>query len=468
MKKILFVAISATLLVAGCQKTEIINSVNPNGTPEMTFTTGISKLTKSAVATGTENLQAQGFVLSAVNAYQDTPSNRYFNDIYDGLENKQFTYEDGAWTYGGDSYFWPGKDRDLVFFAISSAQTEEKEVNGENVKVQKYQVPEIVLTGTENNEGKTYDNVTVTNFAIKGYTVTTPNYTNSEKPISGADDDLMVADVVIKNQESESNGVKGQVDLAFNHTLSKVEFVFSTNPQTAVKYPVVINSIAVNKVVKTADLTIGVNFKETADKADNEYDWGASEDNVSYATATPDNSESYTVTYDLPLTAAEQTYATWLVIPQDLTDKTVTISYTIKDATNATSKDKEFVSVWPLKVDNLVDAWKINQYVKYKVNLSPNLITFNPYLDSDWGSAVSVDPSTGKEATDLTYAEIIVGENHYYHVGDLKEDSQVFELENGAYKLTTATSIQLTDKTITLEDGVVTEIVMSQTPAEGN
>lgn len=466
MKKILFVAISATLLVAGCQKTEIINSVNPNGTPEMTFTTGISKLTKSAVATGIENLQAQGFVLSAVNAYQDTPSERYFNVIYDDLENKPFTYEDGAWTYGDDSYFWPGKGRDLVFFAISSAQ---KDADNN----QKYKVPTIVtgefeLTGKDDDNDGLYTDVTVNNYVIKGYAVTPPNYTDSNNPIPGADDDLMVADVVIKNQESESSGVKGQVDLAFNHTLSKVEFVFSTNPQTAVKYPVVINSIVVNKVVKTADLTIGVNFGETADKADNEYDWGASEDNVSYATATQDNSESYTVTYDLPLTAAEQTYATWLVIPQDLTDKTVTISYTIKDATNETSNNKNFVSVWPLKVENVVDAWGINQYVKYKVNLSPNLITFNPYLDSDWGSAVSVDPSTGKEATDLTYAEIIVGENHYYYVGDLKEDSQVFELENGAYKLTTATSIQLTDKTITLEDGVVTEIVMSQTPAEGN
>lgn len=456
MKKILFVALAATLLAAGCQKTEIINPVNPDGTPAMTFSTGIGKLTKSATASGTENLQTQNFVLSAVNAYEDTPSGRYFNAYYDDLNNKQFTYQDGAWVIeGGDSYFWPGKDRELVFFAISSNQK-----NADN-KTQKYAVPAIVNDGfglAKDNSGV----VSVQNYVIEDYTVISPSYTETST-VPGADDDLMVADVVKKHQDSQSaSGVKGQVDLAFNHTLSKVEFVFSTNPQTSATYPVVINSIVVNDVVKTADLTIGVTFNET-EAADNEYDWDATNVNATYATAVKDgekNCEDYIVTYDLPLNAAEQTYATWLVIPQDLTDKTVTITYTIQDAQNPTSQPKKFVSVWPLKVDNLVDAWEINNYVKYKVNLSPNIITFNPYLDKDWNDVVDIDPSTGTTPTPISFSSITAtGEKSYHFVGtELKVGLEVFELVDAKYVLTEATSIETATHIYTLENGVVTAI----------
>ena len=459
MKKILFVALGATLLAAGCQKTEIINQVNPDGQPSMTFSTGIKKLTKSATATGTKNLETQGFVLSAVNAYADIPSERYFNAYYDGLNNIEFNYNETTkeWEIEtGDSYFWPGKDRNLVFFALSSGQKDDNElvnliptISGED--------PKFNVTGTEGEDG-IYNDVAVENYVIKGYTVETPDYT-PEGVQTGADDDLMVADVVIKNQDSESSGVKGQVDLAFNHTLSKVEFVFSTNPLTATKYPVVINSVVVNKVVKTADLKIGVTFAET-EEADNEYDWSTTETDETYATATNGNSESYTIDYNLPLTAAEQTYATWLVIPQDLEEKTVTISYTIWDAQNLEAQAKTFVSVWPLKVEGLVDAWEINQYVKYKVNLSPNMITFKPYLENDWDAEVSVDPSTEDEASEIEYVTLESAEKKYYYVGTLAKGTQVFEINAaGAYVLTADTEITLTDnRVITLQGGVVLTI----------
>ena len=44
MKKILFLAASAILLAAGCQKTEVLNQAI--GDP-MTFSTGMGKLTKA-------------------------------------------------------------------------------------------------------------------------------------------------------------------------------------------------------------------------------------------------------------------------------------------------------------------------------------------------------------------------------------------------------------------------------------
>ncbi len=394
MKKILFVALGATLLAAGCQKTEIINQVNPDGKSAMTFSTGISKLTKSATATGTENLQTQGFVLSVFNAFDDEPNEIAFNGYYDGLENKGWSYNNGEWAIStNNSYFWPGKGRDLVFFALSSGQKD-----GETPK---YSIPAIKLSGTS-GEGGLYTNVGVTNYKIEDYTVVAPEYSEAGVQ-TGADDDLMVADVVIQNQdETPVGGEKGRVDLFFNHTLSKVEFVFSTKSETAALYPVTLNSIIIKDVVTTADLNVGVDLANRI--AENEYVWGTHGENDTKAYVLNDDKESttaeYSVDYDLPLTASDQTYSTWLVIPQDLTGKMVSITYTIKDATNTASKETEFTSVWPLAVEGVVDAWEINHYVKYKVTLAPNIITFNPVLEKDWNDAVAVDPSTGTEVDD--------------------------------------------------------------------
>ena len=209
MKKILFVALVATLLAAGCQKTEVINQVNPDGQPAMTFSTGISKLTKSATSTGTANLQDQGFVLSVYNAFEDELNNNLLSGIYDELNNVEWTYdptiqeENKRWQISTkNSYFWPGKDRDLVFFALSSKQD--------------YQIPAITITGDE-AEGGIYKNVTVSGYVIQDYTVVTPTYVNTEQV--GADDDLLVADVVIQNQDEQpTSGEKGRVDLKFKHT----------------------------------------------------------------------------------------------------------------------------------------------------------------------------------------------------------------------------------------------------------
>ena len=469
MKKILFVALGAILLAAGCQKTEIMNQVNPDGKSAMTFSTGISKLTKSATATGTENLQTQGFVLSVFNAFDDEPNEIEFNGYYDELENKGWSYNNGEWAIEtNNSYFWPGKGRDLVFFALSSGQK-----NGE---APKYSIPEITLNGTE-GDGGLYTNVGVTNYKIEDYTVVAPTYTEAGLQ-TGADDDLMVADVVIQNQdETPVGGEKGRVDLFFNHTLSKVEFVFSTKSETAALYPVTLNSIIIEDVVTNADLTIGVDLANRI--AENEYVWGThtTEDDKAYVVeAEAADKAEYKVDYDLALDASEKTYSTWLVIPQDLTGKMVSITYTIKDATNTESKETQFTSVWPLAVEGVVDAWEINHYVKYKVTLAPNIITFNPVLEKDWNDAVAVDPSTGKEVDDTpapvepTYTELKAtsGETEVilYYEGTLAVDTVILVKNENVYTPAAEGDYLLEDGS-TLKvgaEGKVTEIV-SPTPA---
>ena len=85
MKKIFFLAISATLLAAGCQKTEIINQVNPVGEPSMAFAADMGKLTKAAESTGMDNLKTQDFKLWAYYAQDDPSRGATVNQPYDGM-----------------------------------------------------------------------------------------------------------------------------------------------------------------------------------------------------------------------------------------------------------------------------------------------------------------------------------------------------------------------------------------------
>jgi hypothetical protein len=285
----------------------------------------------------------------------------------------------------------------------------------------------------------------------------------------------MVADVVIQNQdETPLGGEKGRVDLFFNHTLSKVEFVFSTKSETAAKYPVTLNSIIIKDVVTKADLNVGVDLTNRI--AENEYVWGThtEEDDKAYVVeADADDKAEYKVDYNLALDASEKTYSTWLVIPQDLTGKMVSITYTIKDATNTESKETQFTSVWPLAVAGVVDAWEINHYVKYKVTLAPNIITFNPVLEKDWNDAVAVDPSTGQKVDDTpapvvpTYNEVkatLSGtEVTLYYEGELAAETAVFT-DDALSVAAVAGDYTLTDgRVVTVAEGKVATITPAPT-----
>ena len=89
MKKILFVAASAILLAAGCQKTEVLNQAV--GDP-MTFSTEMSKLTKSATADGMDNLKAQNFKVWAYTAYEDALNKVNRGQVYKEINGIQVSY----------------------------------------------------------------------------------------------------------------------------------------------------------------------------------------------------------------------------------------------------------------------------------------------------------------------------------------------------------------------------------------
>lgn len=399
MKKVLFVAIIATLIAVGCEKTEIIN---PNLGTEILFSPELGKLTK-AEGDIDATLKAQGFKVSAINAYEDLYTNASeFNTVYREMNNLEFLYKDDAWALkNGQSYFWPGTGKDLVFLAVSS------KTPGVVIPVIPEEATEedFGISGTPVNDanGKptgAYNNITVNNFTIPNFTVTPPSYVKDAGEHlgdqKGADDDLMVANVVIQNQDdNQEQGVeKGQVELDFSHTLSKVQFVFTTN--TTTDYPVTVNKVVIEDVINKATLGVGVTFAGESRTSTNTYDWSPSVENktaVDYLAQKDDDAQNYedfVIDYNLSLSKdSELTYATWLVIPQSLEGKMVSITYTITD-TNNNSAPSVFTSVFPLYTSTLT-AWSRNQYVRYKINLSPNLITFNPIVSEDWSTNTDVE-----------------------------------------------------------------------------
>lgn len=384
MKKILFVAISATLLAAGCQKTEIINQVPGDA---MTFTTAMSKLTK-AVGTadadetdGLVNLKAQDFKVWTYKAFTDGVNGDTPGQVYDEMLALDVTFGT-QWTTTKD-YYWPGTDKSLDFFAVSTKLWPVAEVKDEEGNVT-----------TPAVDGVTVD-IEGAGLEIGGRELTVSGYTVDA---SNPNDDLMVAEFVRQHQGMNEK----KVNLHFKHALAKVQFRFTTNPGDD---KIEVKSLKVTGLNTTGTLTV----TEDGDVATNngrvpvKLEWTGQ--------ATP---EEFTDDYDgnLELKAPEtvtegetttvvnndQEFATWLVLPQVITGKTVTIAYDITSTTGTRSFEQTFALTRPaveeVKEGETVvtegkeafEEWKINQVVIYTINLSPNKITFDPSVQP-WDDA---------------------------------------------------------------------------------
>lgn len=375
MKRILFVACAATLFAAGCQKTEIIN---PVGGEVMTFTTGLNKLTKAsgedpdADSTGTDNLKAQDFRVWAYYVEADEHTGAVANALYDGMGNSPVTYsvDGGEDKWSTDKqYYWPGQGKELRFFAVSA----DAATHGTAGKVEEGKV-------TINDDRTT---LTITDFVV-----------NHNEPNT----DLMVADFIKKSQGTTA--AEKSVNLVFRHALSKVEFLFKTD--TSLGTDVWVQEVSVSGVKTKSTLTVS----EVSDVTT--FTWGErSVDQIFYDDYVSDENdeplpiglvaaegvELHEATNAMYLTNEPEKFTTWLVMPQDIktsgvggvggVDLKVNVIYVMGN--------RQFKASFSLGTDTLT-AWAYNQYVKYTITLTPNLISFNP----------SVEPWTedGEAATD--------------------------------------------------------------------
>lgn len=370
MKRILFVAVSATLLAAGCQKTKIINQINPTGEPAMTFTTGMGKLTKAsggksdAEGDGMANLQAQDFRVW-VYGVENFPHTQEDDMLgYDKMINLPVTYRNGEWGTK-DQHFWPGQKKQLKFFAVS-ADTEFMGAEG----------PDAASPVVPNADAKT---LTVNDFAS-----TNGDYNT----------DLMVADYVQQDQTNKT------VDITFRHALSKVQFAFNTI--TAEGINVFVQKVEVKNLKTSGDLAVSfdnenhtvfqwnldaeplANFKDDWETSVAETDGFPSK--IDGNDPSEEDKKSMKITSIKGTDAKPNVFTTWLVLPQEVEDKTVEITYLMNE--------RQFIGTFSLAYDvlrNTTDkaTWEDNQFIRYVVTLAPNLISFNPEV-GEWDDVLDL------------------------------------------------------------------------------
>ena len=399
MRKILFVALGATLLAAGCQKTEIINPVNPTGQPALSFTTDLGKLTKAvgtadADSDGMVNLKAQDFRVWAYADYEDpnTTTVTELDNIYDKMANLNIGYSEKDVTTGeGDQptttkvgswapakeYYWPGKDKNLRFFAVSGVNL------GEDLSATSVVVPTITRTTTTDNpetEANEAGESVAMKLEVKDFVV------NHAAPNA----DLMVADFVHQNQSNK------EVALKFRHALAKVEFLFNTLADSDAK--VYVQSLKVENVLTKSTLTVTENAGEDKEVKPTVFSWATPtteqtfEDDYNGTADVPTDTERLDENVELDMTARELTtkaenFCTWLVMPQSISTLQVKITYVIGK--------RQFESIFPLAATNLT-AWGANQYVRYTITLAPNKISFNPSVE-EWDQFDANATENGKQ-----------------------------------------------------------------------
>lgn len=431
MKKISFVATLAILLAAGCQKTEIIN---PVGGKTITFTTGMSKLTKASGQTADANadptdvdfnLKAQDFRLWAFNDYEDpNTGTSELDQPYDHIANMEVDYYpaiEGRAAYWAPvkEYYWPGVDKSLRFFAVSGF------TQGGDLSDKWIGKVAITINRTPAEEGE--DPATK---AVNPMLTINDFEVSNESPNT----DLMVADFICQNQSVP------QVDLKFRHALSKVQFLFKTivetetvkdadgnDTQVVTSDPVFVQNLEVTGVMTKSTLTVTENTDTDKETNPMTFAWGVKSEpklftddcdskaadfpteveliggSIYQKSTTPEqqaegegNNVTIVTEIDdtvLKLDDEAEEFATWLVIPQNVENLQVKVTYIIGK--------RQFETVFPLCTkDNggnvIYGEWGRNQYTRYTITLAPNKISFEPKVDewTDPNNTVDYTPHT--------------------------------------------------------------------------
>ena len=395
MKKILFAAFAATLLAAGCQKTEVIGTTDHG--PAMTFSTEMKKITKAEgdetpytgeLPEGDVNLQANGFKIWAFADYDLAVNSNSVasNRIYDDMSGDIISYDNETWEPKDKmEYYWPAEGRYLMFFAISAKEGT---------------IPDLMPTHgindpypSENQEPDFVD----AELQIQDFKVDYSNPSN----------DLMIADFRTQNSGTTPKPVK----LQFNHALTKVQFVFTTtttylsdgsvDPAAPKVY---VQKVEVKDLCDMGDLTVQPTTPEPDMDNDGAFvspislSWSNQEEstgatNNGFTAIWPNNEPNFPNSYEsengstitvkenekfaLLLTDQPKSFATWFMLPQPLdVNKMVTITYVINN--------RQFSARFPLIGSNKqITAWGVNQYVKYNISLTPDMILFDADVE-EW------------------------------------------------------------------------------------
>lgn len=308
--KRLIIVASLAILAVGCQKTFVENEVL---TP-IGFNTEVGKQTR-AIVQGTEYTGSFGVITYAYN------EGIYLNTVMDNIEIENTAGVDEApvWKNASNTYYWPNDaETTLDFYAYSP-------------------FGDYVTLDRENN--------LASGFTIDDFTLASPY-----------DFDFMVARAVTGQKYDENAG--GKVSVSFAHQMTQVQFEVSSSAPAGVTFDV--TSIVLDNVTKVADYVqnpVSPTLKWTEVRC---FDSKANP-------ADP-------CTLQLEGTAGNENTVPVTMIPQALTNKTFTVTYTI---TGTGVANETVVKTLPLIATN-VPSWTENMKVVYNLSIGLKEITFNP------------------------------------------------------------------------------------------
>ena len=396
MKKIFFMAVSAVLLAAGCQKTEIQNEA----IPQIGFKTQMGKLTKAdpdAKNSGEAKLQEQGFMVWGHIVTEDlnhTVGKLYLADDKNPGGGIELTYDPTNKKWGtSDIHYWPGKGKELDIYAVSMSQTNENTYR----KVERQYTTETV------NDVKKID-ANPTTLKVNDFVVE-----------ASADNDLMVAPMIRQDQ-----GDAETVNLNFQHALTKVLVTFralqdeddavyvvsaKTSSLTSNGTLTVTNTAPVTTVDGESGATNTTpatpapngpinysaaialnNWTAATTPATAEYSaiYNGTSETVTNVVAGPkgDDNNPITTFTAYKLSSTPITFGTWLLIPQEITKDTyLDVEYIV-----AGTYVKQRFNLW---VENVLTKWDVNQQTSYNIKISPDDIQFEPDV-KDWSTGTVI------------------------------------------------------------------------------
>lgn len=364
MKKILFMACTAALLAIGCQKTEVQNEVlTPIG-----FDANMGKLTKAPDAANDNpytNLYEQGFRVWGYFATEGDLNYAYGESYFDeegkgihvSVLDRNAT--PATWTTG-ETYYWPGKGKELDIYAVSSWNEDydlEKEGN-------------VTIAG---------DKVTIKDFVVD----------------ANADNDLMVATKITQDQDDAV-----YIEPQFKHALTKVVLNFCKYGDN----DVYVVSAKTSKITNKSTLEVfndNIGQKGEPNIYAPRFVWGTQEGEEEYKaenTITLKTLEANTIVGTdgnkiantinaVELTTGYQTFGSWLLLPQGKSTEQQT--YAEMSAENYYLDvvyivgDQMIEQRFDLTNGGAIKVWARNQQTTYNVKISPDDIQFAPEV-GDW------------------------------------------------------------------------------------
>ena len=339
MKKFFMFAAMTSVALASCVKNEPAMNLEQGdliqfNSPVVGIPTKVAEY--NAVAYPTD-------VPFNVTAWYHTAADATTGDVY--MNNVTLTYDNGLKVYraqGTKQYYWP-KNGMLTFFAYSPA------------------------TLPEGGDGA-LARTAVTNAVNAQLEFTVP--TDEEKQV-----DLLYSDFA-KNQKS-TTGVKDNenyettagVDISFNHALSVIKFNFKGT--AAATQAIRMRSVTLEGVDKTGTLTCG--------------NTGTASWNVTTS------AQNYVVLEDLgagvytkALTELGEQYANLILLPQELEDELLRISYYLQ-TTDGWLPQEQTLNLTDAKVSSVsLDEWAMNTKYTYNIVIDVDEIYFAPAIDEAW------------------------------------------------------------------------------------